>query len=79
MSTLLFLRDHKHYSNSQVRRLEILSVAAQIPVGIKNAGKKRVNYNESKKREKKFEETYKHGTGGGGVETIISHFHGTSR
>jgi hypothetical protein len=45
-----------------VRHLEILFVAAQISVGIKNAGKKRVNYNESKKEEK-LEETYKHGNG----------------
>jgi hypothetical protein len=44
----------------------MLFAAAQIPVGIKNARKKRVNYNERKKRKKKFEETYKHGNGGRG-------------
>jgi hypothetical protein len=38
-----------------VLRLEILFVAAQIPVGLKkNVEKKRVNYNESKKGRKKI-------------------------
>ena len=57
----------------------MLFVAAQIPVGIKNAGKKRANYNESKKGRKNSKRRINMETGGEGVETIISHFHGTSR
>jgi hypothetical protein len=57
----------------------MLFVAAQIPVGIKYAGKKTVNYNESKKGRKNSKRRINMETGGEGFETIISHFHGTSR
>jgi len=62
-----------------MRRLEILFVAAQIPVEIKNAGKKRVTYNENKRGRKNSKRRINMEKWGGRVETIISHFHGRSR